>query len=92
MLSRLFYHRPLLSVIDEGTSALDKKNELRFYEAFAELKKSNRNKTSIIIAHRPRALDYCDEVIHLDAGKLSFFGNVDDYKKSPYYKGLFETM
>ena len=35
LLSRLFYHRPQLSIVDEGTSsALDKNNENKFYNAF----------------------------------------------------------
>ena len=75
LLTRLFYHNPCLSIIDEGTSALDKHNELKFYQAYQSLQKSNSKHSAIFIAHRPMALDFCDEVIHLDSGKIEFFWN-----------------
>ena len=91
LLSRLFYHRPELSIIDEGTSALDKNNESRFYKAFSKLKAESKSTSSIIIAHRPMALDFCDEVIHIDSGKLEFVGPVLEYRKSPFFKRLFKS-
>ena len=91
LLTRLFYHNPCLSIIDEGTSALDKHNELKFYQAYQSLQKSNSKHSAIFIAHRPMALYFCDEVIHLDSGKIEFFGTTEKYKNSPYYKGIFEA-
>ena len=91
LLSRLFYHDPVLSVIDEGTSALDMLNEEGFYKAF-QSKLKEKGGSSLYIAHRPKALQYCDEVIHLEDGEIRFQGGVSEYEKSPLYKRLFERM
>ena len=69
LLSRLFYHDPVLSVIDEGTSALDMLNEEGFYKAF-QSKLKEKGGSSLYIAHRPKAPQYCDEVIHLEDGEI----------------------
>ena len=76
-------------MIDEGTSALDMLNEEKFYKEFySKLKLTGGS--SLYIAHRPKALEFCDEVIHLENGSIAFSGLVSDYKKSPLYKRLFE--
>lgn len=62
LLARLFYIKKSLILIDEGTSALDPQTERDFYQSLKELSLSS---TIIMIAHRPAALEYCDENLML---------------------------
>lgn len=59
----LLYDAPVL-LLDESTSALDSKTELKFLETL----KSMTDKTCIIISHKKAAFDFCDKVI--DYGRL----------------------
>ena len=53
LLARAFYHKRDLIVMDEGTSALDEKNEIKI---FNELKKLSNKKTIIFISHNNKIL------------------------------------
>ena len=75
-------------IVDEGTSALDLNNEDRFYQKL-KLKMKEDASSAIFIAHRPKVLDYCDEVIHIENGCIKYQGVVEEYRKSPLYKELF---
>lgn len=54
-------------LMDEATSNLDSENERLFYEALKNLKE----KTIIMIAHRPSSLKYASRILRLEDGKLS---------------------
>lgn len=56
---------PIL-LLDECSSALDEKTEKRVLENI----KNKSDLTSIIITHRPAALNLCDSVYNLENGKL----------------------
>lgn len=58
---RLFYHRPNIAFIDEGTSALGLDMEDKIYRKCIEL-----GITMISIGHRESLLQYHDHVLHLD--------------------------
>lgn len=57
----IFSRRPVL-LLDEATSALDEKTEA----AVLDNLKSLRNKTVLIVTHRPRACEICDRVIYME--------------------------
>lgn len=69
LLSRLFYHRFRLILFDEGTSALDPEAEQLVFGILKELK--NLGACIIMIAHRPSAMSFADEMIYLNKGLIS---------------------
>ena len=57
----IFSERPVL-LLDEATSALDEKTEQQFLKNLRAMK----DKTVLLITHRPAALDICDKVIVME--------------------------
>lgn len=57
--------RPIL-LLDEATSALDTQTELTLLEKVRALK----NKTCLIVTHRPAALSIADKVLSVENGKI----------------------
>ncbi len=57
--------RPIL-LLDEATSALDASTERRLLENIRGLK----NKTCIIVTHRPAALEIADRILTVEKGKI----------------------
>ena len=68
-LSRAIYSDSEILILDESTSALDFKTENLVMESIFNAK-SNRNLTTITIAHRLSTLRYCDKVVELDSGEI----------------------
>ena len=65
-IARALAGRPSILVLDEPTSALDTDNEAAVLGGLAALS----NTTVILVTHRPAALDICDRVMTLDAGRV----------------------
>ena len=61
------YRDPLLLILDEATSALDFDTENEILKTILSVKK---NKTVIIIAHRLKTIENCDQIIELDKGTV----------------------
>ncbi|MBT8038338.1 MAG: ABC transporter ATP-binding protein/permease [Verrucomicrobiae bacterium] len=61
-LARALYHQPELLVLDEATSALDTKTEDGVIKAIAGL---SGQITMLVIAHRLRTVEMCDERLNL---------------------------
>jgi ATP-binding cassette subfamily B protein len=57
----IFSRRPIL-LLDEATSALDERTEARVLDNLKRL----RDKTVLIVTHRPRACEICDRVIYME--------------------------
>ena len=68
-LSRAIYSDSEILILDESTSALDFNTEKSVMESIFNTK-SNRNLTTITIAHRLSTLRYCDKVVELDSGEI----------------------
>jgi ABC-type multidrug transport system fused ATPase/permease subunit len=72
-LARALYHQPDLLILDEATSALDNETEDAVMQAIAGL---NGQITIIVIAHRLRTIEMCDEKLdlsrHLKPGMVRF--------------------
>ncbi len=58
-------NRPIL-LLDEATSALDGETEERLLQNIRALK----NKTCLIVAHRPAALEVADRILRVEDGKI----------------------
>lgn len=62
----LISNRPIL-LLDEATSALDGETEEKLLENIKSLK----NKTCLIVTHRPAALSIADRVLSIENGKIT---------------------
>lgn len=62
----IFSDRPVL-LLDECTSALDEETEAHLLENLGRM----RDKTALIVTHRPAALDVVDTVVHFSEDGLS---------------------
>ena len=70
--TRVFLRNPGLVILDEASSRLDPATEQKLEHAIDKLLK---NRTAIIIAHRLDTLHRADEVLILDNGNISEYGN-----------------
>ena len=61
----LLSNRPIL-LLDEATSALDADTEKRLIENIAGLK----DKTCLLVTHRPKALEIANKVLHIENGTI----------------------
>lgn len=71
-LARALYGDPALVILDEPDAHLDADGEGALAEAVADLKQ--RGKAVAIMAHRPRAIGACDNLLVLDNGRQRAFG------------------
>lgn len=70
--TRVFLRNPGLVILDEASSRLDPATEQRLERAIDKLLK---NRTAIIIAHRLDTIHRADEIMILDKGKVSEYGD-----------------
>ena len=66
-IARALYRNPQVLILDEATSALDAKTEEAFKEVIAEVAK---DRTIIIIAHRPSTIELAHKIYFLEEGRL----------------------
>ena len=67
-IARAIYRNTPLLVLDEATSALDDETEAAILHAADQLQQQGR--TIVIIAHRSRLIESCDQLLRLDKGRL----------------------
>ena len=74
---------PRILVLDEATSSVDTRTELRIQEAMARLL---RGRTSIVIAHRLSTVRDADRIVVLDRGEIVGAGTHEELLRSnaPY--------
>ena len=75
-LARALYGDPILLVLDEPNSALDSVGSAALNTAISQMKAEN--KSVIIMAHRPSAIQSCDTLLILENGMPKAFGLRDD--------------
>lgn len=75
---------PKILILDEATSSVDTRTEMRIQEAMMNLMKG---RTTLIIAHRLSTIRDADKIIVLDGGKICEAGNHDELlaQKGVYY-------
>ena len=71
----VLFDQPLL-VMDEPTSAMDQMMEDRLIERLSSYAK---DKTLLLITHKPNMLKLCDRIIVLDQGRITFNGSKEQY-------------
>jgi len=67
-IARALYRDPEILILDEATSSLDEKNELKIVNSLQTI--ANK-KTIIFVSHRENALRYCNKIISISNGKIS---------------------
>ena len=83
-IARLMLVKPPILILDEATSNIDTRTEIKIQKAFNELMK---NKTSFIVAHRLSTIKNADIIIVMKDGHILETGNHDELisKKGFYY-------
>lgn len=80
---------PML-ILDEATSNVDSRTEIKIQEALSELMKG---RTSFVIAHRLSTIQNADLIIVLQDGKISEQGNHEELmKKGGFYSKLYNSQ
>jgi ABC-type multidrug transport system fused ATPase/permease subunit len=78
--ARTFLRDPGLVILDEASSRLDAATEARLSSAVDALL---RDRSGIVIAHRLQTLDYVDQILLLDGGRIAEYGPRADLAASP---------
>ncbi|HEY0043303.1 MAG TPA: ABC transporter ATP-binding protein [Allosphingosinicella sp.] len=66
-IARALYKDATLLIFDEATAALDRKTEAAIMDSVKAL---GRDRTILIVAHRISALDGCDRIVRIEAGRI----------------------
>lgn len=75
-LARALYRMPALIVLDEPNAHLDSEGEIALQNAILTARK--QGSTVIVMAHRPSAINACDQLLVLDRGMQRQFGPRDE--------------
>jgi len=88
-LARALARRPRLIVLDDATSAIDAEVEA---EILAGLRDADLGATVVMVAARTSTISLADEVVHLEAGRISDRGTHRELvTRSPAYAALVEA-
>lgn len=79
-LARAMYGDPVILVLDEPNSNLDNEGSMALNKAIKHMK--DEQKSVLIMAHRPAAIQECDILLVLDGGVRTAFGPKDEVLKS----------
>jgi ATP-binding cassette subfamily B multidrug efflux pump len=89
-IARAVLAAPALLILDEATSSVDARTELRIQQGMIGLM---QGRTSFIIAHRLSTIRDADTVLVMDAGRIVERGTPEELvKKGGYFKKLYETQ
>lgn len=70
---------PDLLLLDEATASLDSESEIKVHNAINKL---SNNRTTLIIAHRLSTIKDADQIIFLDNGTITGYGNHEQLIKT----------
>lgn len=91
-IARVILNNPKILILDEATSNVDTRTELKINEAMVRLMKG---RTSFVIAHRLSTIRSADRIVVINDGRIVEIGNHSDLikKRGVYFKmytGMFE--
>lgn len=73
-ITRVMLHLPPMLILDEATSSIDTRTEIKIQAAFARMMKG---RTSFIVAHRLSTIREADVILVMDSGHIVEQGNHD---------------
>lgn len=84
-IARAVLANPKILILDEATSSVDTRTEMRIQSAMVKLME---NRTSLIIAHRLSTIRDADKIIVIENGTIAESGNHEELleKKGCYYR------
>ena len=89
-IARTMIRNPQIIIFDEATSALDNENEKIIVNAIQNIAKE---KTILTIAHRFATVEFADEIIMIQSGKIYAKGNKKDLiEKYKEFRSLFTNQ
>ena len=81
---------PPMLILDEATSSIDTRTELRIQKAFAEMM---RGRTSFIVAHRLSTIREADMIIVMKDGHIIETGKHEELlAKGGFYASLYRSQ
>ncbi len=89
-LARALILNPEILIIDDSLSAVDTNTE---EEIIKSLKKTRKDRTTIIIAHRLSTIQFVDNIAVLENGRITEYGSHKDLiKKNGFYAKLYKKQ
>ncbi len=89
-ITRVMLCLPPMLILDEATSSIDTRTEIRIQEAFARLMKG---KTSFIVAHRLSTIREADIILVMKDGKIIEQGNHESLlAQNGFYATLYQSQ
>ena len=89
-IARVMLCRPPMLILDEATSSIDTRTELKIQQAFAKLMEG---RTTFIVAHRLSTIREADVILVMKDGKIIEQGNHEVLmKKKGFYHHLYESQ
>ncbi len=89
-IARALLKKPKVLILDDSTSAVDTKTDASIQNSFA---KTIPDTTKIIIAQRVSSVQYADQIVVLNDGKIIDVGKHDELlKKCDIYREVYESQ
>lgn len=93
-IARIMLCLPPMLILDEATSSIDTRTEIKIQDAFALMMKG---RTSFIVAHRLSTIQEADVILVMNAGKIIEQGSHDELLQAKgfyysLYNSQFETL
>lgn len=89
-IARIMLTMPPMLILDEATSSIDTRTELKIQDAFMKL---IRGRTSFIVAHRLSTIKDADLILVMNGGKIVETGNHESLlAKGGFYASLYNSQ
>ena len=89
-IARVMLCLPPMLILDEATSSIDTRTEMRIQQAFGKMM---QGRTSFIVAHRLSTIQEADVILVMRDGSVVEQGNHEQLlKKNGFYRQLFEAQ
>ena len=89
-ITRVMLCLPPMLILDEATSSIDTRTEIRIQKAFAKMMKG---RTSFIVAHRLSTIQEADIILGMKDGHIIEQGNHEELlEKNGFYANLYESQ
>lgn len=89
-IARVMLTKPPMLILDEATSNIDTRTEIRIQKAFAKMMEG---RTSFVVAHRLSTIKEADTILVMKSGKIIEQGNHEELlEKNGFYANLYNSQ